>query len=215
MKKVVLTLVLAMALGFTSAAFAQAAKPGQNLMMEMVTINPKTGDMTMVSNTSANQEFRTDIYQGTGDKKILQSIMIAKGGFIYMLNPQQKTGMKMAMAAQKDSGKPPETSWDKVTEEQKAKGATMIYRGKEKWEGQEYDVWRSTDKNGNYMDYYLDKNKFPKRMIAYNAKGQVQQEMRIIKYEVLKTAPALDVPTDYKIMDMSQMKIPGMGGGKP
>jgi hypothetical protein len=218
MKKVVYVLVLGMVLGIATAVFAQAAKPGQNVMMEMVMISPKIGDMTMISNMGANQEFRTETYKGQGSSKTLQSIMIAKGGFIYMLNPPQKSGMKMAMNTQKDSSKPPETSWDKVMEDKKAKGSTVTHRGKETWEGQEYDVWRVTEKNGTYLDYYLDKNQMAKRFVMYDSKGQMESDSRIIKYEVLKSLPAgiLDIPADYKIMDMSQMKIPGMGGsGKP
>ena len=130
MKKIVYALVLGMVLGFASAAFAQAAAPAQNVMTEMVMISAQTqiGTMTMVNYVSG-KNFRMENYKGQGDKKILLSVMIAKDGFMYMLNPAQKSGMKMAMNApmsgQKDSGKPQETSWAKVMEEQKAKGSAL------------------------------------------------------------------------------------------
>jgi len=214
MKKIFYVLVLGMVLGLASPVFAQ------NVMTEMVVISAQAqiGTMTMVNYVSG-KNFRMENYKGQGDQKTLQSVMIAKDGFMWMLTPAQKSGMKMAlnspMSGQKDSGKPQETSWAKVMEEQKAKGLTVTNRGKEKWEGQEYEVWRVVQKDGTYVDYYLEKNQMVKRFVFYNAKGQMQQDMRVIKYEALKALPAgaLDIPSDYKIMDMSQMKMPGMGGG--
>jgi len=219
MKKIVYVLALGMVLGFASAVFAQAAKPGQNVMTETVIISPETGTMTMTMiNYRSGNDYRMENYKGQGSKKTLQSLTIASGGFIYVLDPVQKSGMKAAlnnpMSGQKDPGKPQETSWAKVMEEKKAKGLDVVRREKEKWGGREYEVWRETKESKAYVDYYLDKNQMVKRVVSYDSKGQLQQDLRIIKYEVLKALPAgaLDVPKGYKIEDMSH-KNPGAAGG--
>lgn len=220
MKKLIYVSIFALLLSVASEAFAQTAAAPQKVMTEMVVISPQAGTMTMVSYMSG-KDFRMETYKGQGDKKNLQSLMIAKDGFMYMLNPAQKSGMKMSMnspmAGQKDSGKPQETSWEKITEEFKAKGYVVTNRGKEKWEGREYEVWRVSMSNQGYTDYYIDNTKMAKRFVSYDAKGQMISDSRIVKIETGKPLPdgALDIPADYKIMDMSQMKIPGMGGGKP
>jgi len=218
MKKIVYVLVLGMVLGLASPVFAQAAKPGQNVRTETVIISPETGTMTIINYVSG-KDYRMENYKGQGNKKTLQSLMIAKGGFMYMLDPAQKSGMKTSMnspmSGQKDSGKPQETSWAKVMEEKKSMGLDVVKREHEKWEGREYEVWRETKESKAYVDYYLDKDQMVKRVVSYDSKGQLQQDLRIIKYEVLKALPAgaLDVPKGYKITDMGQMKTPGAGGG--
>ena len=95
------------------------------------------------------------------------------------------------------------------------KGMKVENRGKEKWEGAEYEVWRITDpKTGIYTDYYKDSNNMVKRMVNYGKNGKMVSDSRFIKTEMGKPLPVgiFDIPADYKITDMSQMKIPNMPG---
>ncbi len=209
MKKLMLGLVLAMAL---VAPLAFAAAPTTS-MSEVEMYIPKMKPMTNDFYSDGTQS-RMEMYNGTGSGKTLTMITINKGDYVYMLTPASKTAMKMSAKAGQGQGpkkeEPPKCDkWEDCMKQNKE--VTVTNRGKETWNGQEYTVYRSTDnKTKDYVDYYVDSKGMVKRYLSYNAKGELVAESRIIKMETGKPLPAgsFDIPSDYKIMDMSNM--PGM-----
>lgn len=216
--RLVLVAVLALGIAFNLRAGSEDCGKGNpfTASSEIVSIIGDSGKTTTMISYISGNDFRSEVFEGQGKDKKLLSTTINKGGFMYILNPAQKTAMKMAMngpmaAAHKSEGKPQETSWAKVMEEQKKLGYKIENRGREKWEGAEYEVWRVTNtKDNNYVDYYLDKTQTVKRFVGYNAKGKMQADTRIIKSETCKPIPkdALEVPADYQVQEMPA--IPAM-----
>jgi|GEM_PF-1710107 len=207
-------------------AQAQGVKVQQNVMMELEIINPnekppmnKMNQITYLS----GENWRSEQWMGEGKNKQLLMVNILKGGYLYMLQPEQKMAMKMKQdsqmaKAQQGEGKgggnkPRETGWAKVSEGLKAQGYTVSNRGKEQWRGTEYEVWRAVNnKDKTYVDCYLDnKQEMVKRWVHYDAKGKLQQEIGIIKYEVGKplSQDLFAIPSDYQVHDMSNMQMPG------
>jgi len=207
-------------------AQAQSVKAEQNVMMELEIINPNEkppmNKMTQITYLSGGN-WRSEQWMGEGKNKQLMVVNILKGGYLYMLHPEQKMAMKMKQDSQMakaqqgggkgEGNKPRETAWAKVSEELKAEGYTVSNRGKEQWKGVEYEVWRAVhNKDKTYVDYYLDnKQKMVGRWVYYDAKGKLQQEIGIIKYEVGKplSQDLFAIPSDYQIHDMSNMQMPG------
>ena len=215
MKKWGIVLVGLIVLGIASsskAVIGDCGKNGKTSSYEMVMkmMSPKEQVMTMIGNYK-DAEGRTETYSGQGGDKQLMSIMIMKGQDMYMLNPQQKTAMKMnangAMAKGQKTEKK-EGNWKTAMDDLKAKGYTIEDRGKEKWQGEEYSVSRVTEPKGkSYTDYYVDKKGMTKRFVSYDKNGKMLSDSWFVRFDQCMALPAgiLDVPSDYKIMDMPQL----------
>ena len=78
---------------------------------EMVMITDR-GTSTMISYING-KDYRMEMYQGKGKDKKLTSIHIMKEGSMWMLMPENKTGMKMSanspMGGGKEGAKPKES----------------------------------------------------------------------------------------------------------
>jgi len=228
MKKSGLVLAAGLILGIAASIRAVAGDCGKGnsftAMSELVSISGDSGKVATIISYISGADFRSEVYEGQGKDKKLLSTTITKAGFMYMLNPAQKTALKMPLnspmaPAHKSEGKPQETSWAKVMEEQKKLGCKVEDRGKQKWEGAEYELWRVTNtKDKNYVDYYLDKSQTVKRFVGYDAKGKMQADTRIIKSETCKPIPkdALELPADYQIQEMPSIPaMPNFKGHTP
>ncbi len=213
MKRMVLGLASILAAGIGFAAFA-AASP-QTSMSEVEMLIPKQKPMTQLF-YSDGTNMRMEMSEGTGAGKVLKTTSIFKGDIMYMLDPVNKTAMKMIVKPAQGQKKEESPKCDKWEDCIKAgnPNTTVTNRGKEKWEGQEYTVYRVTDnKTKDYLDYYVDAKGMVKRWVSYDAKGNLLADTRMLKFEVGKPLPAgiFDIPAGYQVIDMS--KMPGMGGG--
>jgi len=212
MKKICYLLVFLAALAAANSGKAIIGDSGRTAVTEMVMITPSAGTMTIMSWFSGDN-FRTETYKGEGKNKQLMSINITKGGFMYMLNPQQKTAMKMSMNSPMAKSSKQENnarSWEDVMSDMKKRGYTVENRGKQKWEGTDYTVWRVTDtKNKNYTEYYVDGKGMTKRFVTYDSKGKMISDTRIIKAEQGVAIPAstFEVPAGYQIQEMPNMPM--------
>jgi len=209
MKKLMSGLVLVLAL---AATVAFSATTPTNSFSEVEMLIPNQKPMTQDFYTDGTN-MRMEMYQGTGAGKVLSMINIYKGDYMYMINPAQKTAMKMnvksMMQGQKKDEAPKCDKWIDCVKQ--IPNATVTERGKENWEGQEYTVYRVTDnKTKSYVDYYVDSKGMVKRWLSYDDKGKLLADTRLVKFEAGKALPAgiFDIPAGYQIMDMSQM--PGM-----
>lgn len=216
MKKCFFALILGMLTSFGACTKSADTKTAQIYMTEMVVTTSDVGPVTIVSYVSG-KDARMETYRGEGNEKTLALFTILKDGFAYQFSPDQKSGIKRPLNSpgnqQTASDTLPQAAWSHVKKDAKSKGLGVSKQGSQFWEGREYEVGRVTNLNKAHVDYYLDKNGIVKRFVYYDPAGRQQQEMKVVKYEVLDVLPAgtLDVPSDYKIIDMSQMKAPGIG----
>lgn len=212
MKKIAYLLVFLAALTVAASVRAIIGDSGKTAITEMLVISPRAGTMTMISWFSGDNS-RTDTYKGEGKGKQLISINIVKGGFVYMLMPQQKTAMKMALSSPMGQGGKQENnarSWEDVMNDMKQRGFTVENRGKQTWEGAQYTVWRVIDpKSKNYTDYYVDGKGMTKRVVFYDGKGTMISDGRLIKSEQGVAIPVstFDIPAGYKIQEMPNMPV--------
>lgn len=215
MKKWGMVLIGVLVLGAASSSMAatgDCAKNGKTSSYEMVMkmVSPKEQIMTMIG-AFKDSDGRTETYNGQGSDKELVNIMIMKGQEMYLLNPKQKTGMKMSMNSPMAKGQKSEKQegdWKTAMAEMKAKGYTVEDRGKEKWQGEEYEVWRVTEPNAKgYTDDYVDKNGMAKRFVTYDKSGKMLTDSWFVRFNACIALPAgtLDVPSDYKISEMPQL----------
>ncbi len=187
-------------------------------MMTEVEIVPEGGAASTMISYMDGKNSRMEMYQGAGADKKLIMVHLMKDNEMYMLDPANKKGTKMA-GGMMHMGGPAESqtgkyeTWKEWMDAEGAKAGTNVEnKGAENWNGEDYTVYRVTTADRSYLDYYVDKNEMIKRWVVYDGAGKKVQELRMLKFEKNAAMPAgaLDIPSDYQIQDMKMPGMPGM-----
>jgi len=232
MKKFAVLLVLILALGFSckkkepaqaeliedagTAMQAQTPEPpqppqsGQQIQPEKFELGVISADGSSTTLVTYNdgRNMRQDKFIGVGVNRKLQGIVIVTGEGFYVLNPETKTGMKMA-----PTGTPPvipnssyqKTNWAEVMKELSNMGASFVEdQGTQKWEGIDCHLFRVKNPATNLVDDYFIHNGKIKRILAFSADGKMSSDIRIDQDVGPDTIPkdAFQVPQAYQIQEM-------------
>jgi len=209
--------------------FAQQ-KPSapKNIFYEIKLISPKQEEQILATYKSGDN-YRLEVWELKKGKKKLASITLQKGDYIYVLSPEDKTGIKMKKSQQGLSGLgmvpqhfQTEPDWDRwVKREGKKYGVKKL--GSQSWEGHSCEVYRamSSDQK-SYVDLYVDrKSRRIVRWLEYDAGRKEKIEMHLLKYEMGKPLKKelFEIPSGYQIQELPMMPMMPQnmppGAGKP
>jgi len=199
----------------------------KTLFYEMKLISSDGGEQILATYKSGDN-YRLEVWEVKKGKRNLVSVTIQKGNYLYILSPQDKTGLKMVKTQEGISGLgavpehlQTEATWDEwVKKEGKKYGVKKL--GNEKWEGHSCNVYRAVDPDKSYVDLFVDsKTQQIVRSIYYNSTGKKESEMQLLKYEANKPIKKelFEIPSGYQIQELPMMPMMPQnmppGAGKP
>lgn len=194
----------------TAGTVSEPRQPDQPVQPEKFELGviAADGSSTTLVTYNDGQNIRQDKFIGAGQNRRLQTIVIVTSEGFYVLNPETKTGMKMA-----PTGAPPiipntsyqKTNWAEVMKELSNLGASLVQnQGTQTWQGIDCQVFRVKNPVTNLVDdYFIHEGKI-KRILAWNADGKISSDIRINQFLGQEAIPkdAFQIPQEYQIQEM-------------
>lgn len=184
----------------------QPSRPSLPWTFEMAMINID-GKGVIITYADGDTR-RVDQYQGLGKDKKIQSITIITKDAVYGLNPENKTVIKLPPNPERagDQDNPQAmVEWKTISGQwMRLPGVKIIERGSEQWEGTELKVYRVSNPEQSWSDYYVTGENVIKRIVDYNGEGGQVNDTRLELQFGPLPAGIFDIPPDYRIENRTE-----------